>query len=289
MGRLGHRPALDGVRGIAIAGVVGYHLFNWPRHGGYGVDLFFVLSGFLITTLLLEEHARTGRISLGNFYRRRARRLLPALGVMFGFYVFLELVNGVLFEKLLGLLATFSYLANFLQAWPQPSLLIPGTLHLWSLATEEQFYVIWPTLLVVLLALRASSSRIAAVLLVVFAAVTAHRLLLAGTVPDSRLSWAPDTRGVDGIAIGCLTAVAFVAGRLPKIPLLGLASLVAVTGFIIAGPDPWELWLIVFELAAACLIISILNGNVSARLLAFPRSPTSAGFPTRSTFGTRCT
>ena len=69
--RLGYRPALDGLRGVAILLVVGKHAFDWPKEGGLGVDLFFVLSGFLITSLLLEEQSRRGRVSLRQFYRRR--------------------------------------------------------------------------------------------------------------------------------------------------------------------------------------------------------------------------
>src|SRR4051812_41929470 len=100
--RLGYQPALDGMRGIAIALVVLFH-YPWgvrnpdvifetgPVHGGFlGVDAFFVLSGFLITTLLLQEHARSGRVSLRDFYARRALRLLPALGVLLGIAVFLH-------------------------------------------------------------------------------------------------------------------------------------------------------------------------------------------------------
>src|SRR6266511_2717603 len=91
--RLGYRPALDGVRGIAIAIVVAYHAFGWPGEGTLGVDLFFVLSGFLITTLLLEEHERMGAISIRAFYRRRARRLLPALFVMLAPFLVLAAVT----------------------------------------------------------------------------------------------------------------------------------------------------------------------------------------------------
>ena len=76
-GKLGYRPALDGLRAVAIALVVGIHAFGWPYGGQLGVDLFFVLSGFLITTLLLEERDRTGRVALKAFYARRARRLMP--------------------------------------------------------------------------------------------------------------------------------------------------------------------------------------------------------------------
>ena len=80
--RLGYRPALDGVRGIAIAIVVSFHAFGWPAAGTLGVDLFFVLSGFLITSLLIQEWDRKGTISLKDFYIRRALRLMPALALL---------------------------------------------------------------------------------------------------------------------------------------------------------------------------------------------------------------
>ena len=82
--RLGYQPALDGIRALAITAVTGLHAFGLPADGHLGVDLFFVLSGFLITTLLLDEHAATGRIAFRAFYRRRAARLMPALVVMLG-------------------------------------------------------------------------------------------------------------------------------------------------------------------------------------------------------------
>src|SRR5919204_5032700 len=92
--KLGYRPALDGVRAIAIGLVVSMHAFGWPGNGALGVDLFFVLSGFLITSLLLQEHVETGRVSLPGFYRRRALRLLPALFVMLAAYGTAELTQG---------------------------------------------------------------------------------------------------------------------------------------------------------------------------------------------------
>ena len=86
MTKLGYRPALDGVRALAIAPVVTLHAFGWPRNESLGVEIFFVLSGFLITILLLEERVATGTISLLSFYRRRAVRLVPALVLMLAVY-----------------------------------------------------------------------------------------------------------------------------------------------------------------------------------------------------------
>src|SRR3954471_24432987 len=85
---LGYPPPLDGLRAIAVLLVMGVHIFHWPSGGFLGVDLFFVLSGFLITTLLLEEWDRRSSIRLGFFYVRRVLRLYPALVLMVAAYVF---------------------------------------------------------------------------------------------------------------------------------------------------------------------------------------------------------
>src|SRR2546425_3253073 len=94
MTRLGHLQALDGLRGVAILLVFSYHCFGWPQGGHLGVDLFFVLSGFLITTLLLEERDAAGRIDLHFFYGRRARRLLPALALLLTAYIAIDAAKG---------------------------------------------------------------------------------------------------------------------------------------------------------------------------------------------------
>jgi peptidoglycan/LPS O-acetylase OafA/YrhL len=114
MARLGYRPALDGLRGIAIALVIGIHAFGWPADGQLGVDLFFVLSGFLITTLLLEERAAHGRVSFRGFYERRARRLLPALAAMLAvFLIASEFASSADMSALLGL----GFTMNIAAAW----------------------------------------------------------------------------------------------------------------------------------------------------------------------------
>src|SRR4051794_30070266 len=171
--RLGYLPALDGVRGIAIALVVSFHAFGWPRSGTLGVDLFFVLSGFLITTLLLEEHRRSGRIRIRAFYARRAWRLLPALIALL--VPFLLLAGAALLFRgavpsslLLGIGAALTYTSNLVVASDISA--VPAALvHLWSLAAEGQFYVVWP--LMVLVVLRRGGFRLLGRTLVVLLAI----------------------------------------------------------------------------------------------------------------------
>ena len=153
-------PGLDGVRGVAVLAVVLSHVnrilpVSWSgaevrrvTDGGWlGVDVFFVLSGFLITALLLDEQGLRGRISFGAFYMRRALRLLPALYFMLVCYAIYTYWAGLpvtaMWQSTLG--AVF-YVTNWL-AILKPEAIAPGTGHLWSLAVEEQFYLVWPLLL----------------------------------------------------------------------------------------------------------------------------------------------
>jgi peptidoglycan/LPS O-acetylase OafA/YrhL len=213
--RLGYRPALDGVRGLAIAIVVAYHAFGWPGEGTLGVDLFFVLSGFLITTLLLEEHERMGAISIRAFYRRRARRLLPALFVMLAPFFVLAAVSASFQSRLfVGLGAALTYTSNVVVA-TDPSAVPAALIHLWSLAAEEQFYIIWPLLLVLLLRLgrvRRVGQALAALL--AFALFYRLQLVLRGA-PIDRLYYAPDTHA-DPLLVGCAFGCCFARGRLPS-------------------------------------------------------------------------
>lgn len=147
---LGHIPALDGVRAVAVIVVVLYHGGWGPMTGGFvGVEVFFVLSGFLITRLLVDEWVRSATISLGAFYRRRAVRLLPAFfALVAGVWVVAALVETPGLENRLGYrtMWALSYLTN----WHD---VVTGTTggafsHLWSLAIEEQFYAVWPVVVV---------------------------------------------------------------------------------------------------------------------------------------------
>ncbi len=151
--RFAYQPALDGVRAFAVLAVIAYHLdAGWATGGYLGVDAFFVLSGFLITSLLVGEFARRGGISLGGFWARRARRLLPALLLVLlavAAYGMLQAPADQL-DRLRGDgLATLFYGANwrfiasgqsYFDLFSEASPLR----HMWSLAIEEQFYLVWP-------------------------------------------------------------------------------------------------------------------------------------------------
>ena len=176
--KLGYRPALDGLRAVAVLAVLTYHA-GWIQGGFLGVDVFFTLSGFLITTLLCEEHARDGTIAIRRFYVRRARRLLPALVVL------LLVCGGILFATMpsafwpiLGgyLLGVLSYGANWLIIYWR-DLGVFG--HTWSLAIEEQFYLAWPVLLLAAAATGPAPRWIVAGLVTAAAGSLAWRLALA--------------------------------------------------------------------------------------------------------------
>ena len=153
-------PGLDGMRALAVVAVMIYHANNaWLPGGFLGVEVFFVISGYLITLLLISEHERTGRVSLGNFYVRRARRLLPALFTL----LILLTVYTVLFRRdALGelrgdVIAGLLYVTNWYQIWVGQGYTAAGDFaplrHLWSLAVEEQFYLLWPLAMIGLLRL----------------------------------------------------------------------------------------------------------------------------------------
>lgn len=155
--RLGWRPGLEGLRGIAVLAVMGFHFpatRPWLPGGSLGVDLFFVLSGFLITTLLLEERAREGIISIFGFYRRRARRLLPALFLFLALFSVITVGTGQPgVNKLpITIVASQLYVLNLVVG--SGVAVTPGTGHLWSLSVEEQFYLVWPALMLASAGLR---------------------------------------------------------------------------------------------------------------------------------------
>ena len=155
MSVLSRLPGLDGLRGVAVLAVIGYHLNlgNFLPAGFLGVDIFFTVSGFIITALMLQEHAQTGRIDFTAFYLRRARRLFPAALLMLLVLVALTpLLQPAALPRLReDLPAAFLYVSNWWQIVAQQSYFEaidhPRLLqHLWSLAVEEQYYLLWPLL-----------------------------------------------------------------------------------------------------------------------------------------------
>jgi peptidoglycan/LPS O-acetylase OafA/YrhL len=202
---LSYIPALDGVRAFAVVGVMGYHGgIPWLPAGFLGVDAFFVLSGFLITSLLISEWQRRHTIGLGRFWARRARRLLPALLLVLVFvvlYAAFVAPAGTYPGLRLDALSTLFYVANwhfiliggnYFNQTGLPSLLT----HTWSLAVEEQFYLLWP--LVVLGVLKFTGRLWALLALSVagaLASATEMALLFRHGVDTTRLYYGTDTHG----------------------------------------------------------------------------------------------
>jgi peptidoglycan/LPS O-acetylase OafA/YrhL len=280
--KLGYRPYLDGVRGVAILLVLVCHIPSLPLQGGFiGVDLFFVLSGFLITTLLLEEWRATGSISLGAFYARRALRLLPVLIVVLGIFVLYSALRespAELAAMRSSTLMTLFYSANWFLAFNRyPRLELAAT---WSLSVEEQFYLLWPLVLLVLLRLRASRWTMAAVVSAAGAASSGARMWLwhAGATP-SRIFFGSDAHA-DGLLAGALTGMLVSWGIAPRSPragrLLNMGALVSMglMGMMVAfgwQSDPaMLLWgFTALNLGAALLVASLLSSPALRWLFEF--------------------
>ena len=190
--RVPYLPGLDGLRAIAVTAVLVFHAnHEWLSGGFLGVEVFFVISGYLITLLLLSEKERTGKVHLGQFWLRRARRLLPALFAMMGaLAIYMSLFKrGPMGQARGDLLAGTSYVSNWFQVWVgqgyTAAVNFAPLRHLWSLAVEEQFYIVWPLVMVVLLHKRGDRlPRVALWLMwaTVFVAVVVAAMYVSGTV-----------------------------------------------------------------------------------------------------------
>lgn len=205
-------PGLDGIRALAVSTVIVFHLIPGTLVGGYlGVDIFFVVSGFLITTLLLRERATTGRISLRGFWARRARRLLPALGILV-----IACCSAALFvggDVLVGLgtqvLGATTFSSNWLFIAQGASYFdetVPELFrNLWSLAVEEQFYVVWPLFVVLVLVRIPRWAKLTTIgTLAVASAV--WMALSYSPVDPTRVYYGTDTHSF-GLAVGAFLAV----------------------------------------------------------------------------------
>jgi len=270
-----HVRALDGLRGIAVLAVVLYHFSPGVAPGGFlGVDVFFVLSGFLITSLLVNERERSSRISLRGFWIRRARRLLPALLLvllavgLYAVFVAEEVAGQHMAEDglaSLGYVANWhfigsgqDYVEQFVREAPSP------LRHMWSLAIEEQFYLLWPLMVAGLAAVvartfgtrgrRAARSRrrfrltlgTGCVLLGVVS--LALMVLLFDERDPNRVYYGTDTRAfllLLGAAIGALTAGAVrIARATPRVLVIGAGSVAMVALVVlIATVETTATWL----------------------------------------------
>jgi peptidoglycan/LPS O-acetylase OafA/YrhL len=221
----GYRPALDGLRAVAVGPVVAYHLgYGWARGGFLGVDTFFVLSGYLITSLLLVEFGRSGLIQLRAFWARRARRLLPALFLVLGvvsLWVGLTWPSDQLGAVRGDGLATLFYGANWRFVLTGQSYFALVSLpspfrHAWSLAIEEQFYLVWPLVVLACLRLGRGRTRILAVTCAVGSIVSIVLMAaLYDPLDPSRAYYGTDTRA-HALLIGALLAIVLRRWTVPS-------------------------------------------------------------------------
>lgn len=264
-----YRPDLDGLRGIAVVLVVWCHF--WPTShvpGALGVDIFFVLSGYLITTLLLAELEQRGRVRLWRFYARRVARLYPALLLMLAVAAPLALASPV--TRAVGLhvwhnaALAASYTGNYAAAGV-------GNLepfrHTWSLAVEEQFYVVWPLVLALLLRF----GRRAAGLTALGLCLISWEWLAVGFNLSTFDTWGyrTEVRG-GGLLLGC--ALALLAPRLNRwAGHLGLVALVATLTAGTLGLGPLWLPYLLVPLSTAAMIATPLQCLTARPLVAVGR------------------
>ena len=261
-GEMGYLPGLDGLRAVAIIGVLLYHAgIDWMPGGFLGVDVFFVISGFLITSLILEEYDRSGRVNFTKFYLGRARRLLPAVAVLL---IAVGLAVLIVYQDALSAfredaLATVFYVNNWWYIFVDQSYFEsvgrpPLLKHLWSLSVEEQFYLIWPAFALLLMRSggRPLVRRLALVLAIastVWMAVLSIRNGYPVDADPSRAYFGTDSHSM-GLLVGAGLATMWRPGRLStQVPRgaqliitgIGVASLAAVIGFYLFVGEftPW--------------------------------------------------
>jgi peptidoglycan/LPS O-acetylase OafA/YrhL len=269
---------LDGLRAIAVLAVIAYHLnFDWVAGGLLGVTVFFVLSGYLITDLLISEFVTTDRINFKTFWIRRARRLLPAM-----FTMLLVVITWVtIFEQTMldelekDTVAAVLYVSNwwyifqdlsYFESFGPPSLLT----HFWSLAVEEQFYILWPLLIVLVLKLKVKEgSMFSIILLGAIASAAAMTMLYEPGTDPSRVYYGTDTR-VFSLLLGASLAVIWPSRKLStslpseirwKLDFVGLFAL-AFIFYMFWGTDQYQDFLyqggMVAMSVASMLVVAVI-------------------------------
>ena len=283
--KLGYIPELDGLRGVAILGVMFFHANAPFLKGGYlGVDIFFVLSGFLITSLLISEFDGSGSVSLKNFYMRRVLRLGPALIallIVFCLASFAVLSEEKANSNFVDALISLAYFSNWARAF---SIHPPDFLgHTWSLSIEEQFYIVWPIILLMLL--RVSKKRHHVVVIAAAIALFSwiFRIYLSmNAAPIERIYNGLDTRA-DALMVGCTLGVVLSSGLVSEnakkmlqkllvvIAPLSMACLLAFS-ILSSWRNPWMYYcgFFIVELLTAALVLDILMNpqSIIRKLLA---------------------
>jgi len=277
-----HIPAIDGLRAIAVTAVIFYHLgFAWIPGGFLGVDLFFVISGYVITRLLLDSIARSGGLDLRGFYKARARRLLPPMVFMIvvtAFYISIWAQDSVK-RFLTDIPFSLSGLMNwslvfkeqdYFEAIGRPPLLQ----HTWSLAVEAQFYLIWPVLL--LLILKRFGKKVIPLAALAIALFSGTALFLVSLRLDASSSVSHIYFGTDTHSIGLFLGAALAVSWIPQnfksevsnkaqnfIDFIGVFGLVGILGsFLLIDESSPTAYKIAFPLAAifgAAIITSIVH------------------------------
>jgi peptidoglycan/LPS O-acetylase OafA/YrhL len=258
-----HNPSLDGIRALAVIMVLGFHAAAPGAAGGYlGVDVFFVLSGFLITSLLMNEIEATGSIRFGRFYLRRCLRLTPALLLMLAAYlVFAPIAwpQMAFATDVRDVLISTFYLSDYASAfWALPRYLR----HTWSLSVECHFYLLWP-LVTLFFVPRISRANFCALLAVLYVVFTGWRVYcdLDGSGGYTHSYYRFDTR-LSGLTAGSLLAVLIPYMKARMSPRL--ADVVAVLAIVAIAVCSWRFHvqsnaamifgITVVELAAVALI-----------------------------------
>ncbi len=269
-----HRADIEGLRALAVLLVLVYHAeFGWASGGFIGVDVFFVLSGFLITSLLLREFVATGTVSLANFWARRARRLLPASGIVLiaTLVAGRVLLDGLSQEELArDALAACAFVVNirfanvgtdYLTSQLPPSPL----LHFWSLAVEEQFYMIWPGLLIVLVrVMRLGRRALGGALALMWIVSLVLCVRWTSTTQPNAFFLLPAR------AWELLTGagLAFIGGTLPGMSrrargVLGWAgvAVIVLTAAMLDGSSRFPGWLALLPVLATAAVVNAGDGN----------------------------
>jgi peptidoglycan/LPS O-acetylase OafA/YrhL len=281
-------PGLDGIRALAVLAVIAFHEGLRAAPGGFlGVDIFFVLSGYLITDLLAARQDRTGQLGLARFWVRRARRLLPALAVVL---VVVTAAVAVFEPDQLGALrpalaAAVTYASNWYQVVHHQSYFAafgppPPLQHLWSLAIEEQFYLAWPLLLAVILRLRSPRLRAGAAWLGAAASALAMAVLYTPGADPSLVYYGTGTHAT-ALLTGAAVALTWPLGQLAaataeqarRLDIAGVAGLAvlawAVGHFSGADPVVYPAGLVLAALAAAMLVTAAAAPGLISELLSW--------------------